>query len=53
MRRQKLKSGWYFDCKCARCCDPTENESFVSATRYNNNHRKNPENWNQVCSRKI
>ena len=33
MRREKLKSGWYFDCKCGRCTDPTENESFASATR--------------------
>ena len=33
MRREKLKAGWYFDCKCGRCTDPTENESFVSATR--------------------
>lgn len=32
MRRAKLKSGWYFDCKCPRCYDPTENESYVSAT---------------------
>ena len=33
MRREKLKAGWYFDCKCGRCTDPTENESFASATR--------------------
>lgn len=33
MRRQKLKQGWYFDCKCVRCVDPTESDSFVSATR--------------------
>merc|ERR1712223_1868137 len=33
MRREKLKSGWYFDCKCERCRDPTELGSLVSATR--------------------
>lgn len=33
MRREKLRSGWYFDCKCARCQDPTECEAFTSATR--------------------
>lgn len=33
MRRSKLKSGWYFDCICQRCSDPTENEAYVSATR--------------------
>ncbi|XP_059094035.1 uncharacterized protein LOC131889058 isoform X1 [Tigriopus californicus] len=32
MRRAKLRSGWYFDCKCPRCYDPTENESYMSAT---------------------
>ncbi len=33
MRRLKLKRGWYFDCKCPRCQDPTEHEAFTSATR--------------------
>ena len=33
MRRSKLKSGWYFDCQCLRCADPTENEAYTSATR--------------------
>ena len=23
-RRRALKEGWYFDCKCRRCCDRTE-----------------------------
>ena len=32
LRRKRLSSGWYFDCRCPRCCDPTENESFVGAT---------------------
>ncbi len=31
-RRRALSSGWYFDCSCPRCCDPRENDSFVSAT---------------------
>ncbi len=33
MRRTKLREGWYFDCSCPRCVDPTEAESFTSATR--------------------
>eukprot|EP00092_Neocalanus_flemingeri_P005352 GFUD01005766.1.p1 GENE.GFUD01005766.1~~GFUD01005766.1.p1 ORF type:complete len:592 (-),score=147.56 GFUD01005766.1:293-2068(-) len=30
-RRMKLHDKWYFDCKCARCMDPTELGSFTSA----------------------
>jgi len=30
-RRMKLHDKWYFDCKCARCMDPTEMGSFTSA----------------------
>ena len=33
MRRKKLKEGWYFDCKCSRCQDPTEYGTLISATR--------------------
>lgn len=33
MRREKLRKGWYFDCACMRCQDPTEGGAFVSATR--------------------
>jgi hypothetical protein len=33
LRRQRLREGWYFDCRCARCIDPTEAETFSSATR--------------------
>lgn len=29
-RRQELKSGWFFECKCDRCADPTEKGSFLS-----------------------
>ena len=32
MRRDKLKSGWFFDCECARCADPIELGAFTSAT---------------------
>ena len=24
IRRKSIKEGWYFDCKCRRCCDNTE-----------------------------
>ena len=30
-RRKRLKSEYYFDCKCQRCLDPTEGQTFVSA----------------------
>jgi len=33
MRQEKLKNGWYFDCRCPRCLDPTEGETFTGATR--------------------
>jgi hypothetical protein len=26
-----LKSEYYFDCNCARCSDPTESQTYVSA----------------------
>ena len=29
-RRKKLRSEWYFDCKCVRCSDATECGTFVS-----------------------
>ena len=32
MRQEKLKNGWYFDCRCPRCLDPTEGETFTGAT---------------------
>jgi len=33
MRQEKLRSGWYFNCRCPRCLDPTEGGAFTSATR--------------------
>ena len=30
-RRPVLRAKWYFDCSCARCVDPTECGSFLSA----------------------
>ncbi|QQP56075.1 Msta [Caligus rogercresseyi] len=32
-RRSRISNNWFFDCKCDRCRDPTENGSYVSATR--------------------
>ncbi|XP_040574757.1 SET domain-containing protein SmydA-8 [Lepeophtheirus salmonis] len=32
-RRSRISNNWFFDCKCDRCRDPTENGSFLSATR--------------------
>ncbi|TRY61892.1 hypothetical protein TCAL_06674 [Tigriopus californicus] len=29
-RRQELKSGWFFECRCDRCADPTESGSSLS-----------------------
>ncbi len=31
-RREKLKDGWYFDCECPRCKDPSELGLLTSAT---------------------
>jgi hypothetical protein len=32
MRRQsKLRDKWFFSCRCSRCVDPTEKNSFVSS----------------------
>ena len=31
LRRKKLKDGWYFECICERCADPTESGSYVGA----------------------
>lgn len=33
MRREKLRQGWYFECKCWRCIDPSEGGALTSATR--------------------
>ena len=30
-RRPVLRAKWYFDCNCARCVDPTECGSYLSA----------------------
>ena len=30
-RRRKIRKNWFFDCTCARCCDPTEMGTFASA----------------------
>ena len=30
-RRSHLKDGWFFDCDCQRCGDPTENGAMTSA----------------------
>ena len=32
IRRQKLRDGWYFECRCARCRDPSELGLLTSAT---------------------
>ena len=29
----KLRNGWYFECRCLRCLDPTECGALTSATR--------------------
>jgi len=31
IRQQRLMEGWYFRCKCLRCCDPLEGLSFASS----------------------
>jgi len=31
LRQERLLDGWYFRCKCLRCCDPLEGLSFASA----------------------
>ena len=33
LRREKLRSGWYFECACLRCLDPSECGALTSATR--------------------
>ena len=30
-RRESFRQGWFFDCKCSRCCDATEMGSFLNA----------------------
>lgn len=30
-RREDIRRFWYFDCQCARCSDPTELGSYMSA----------------------
>ena len=30
-RRKHLREGWFFECVCRRCMDPTENDSFLGA----------------------
>ena len=32
-RRQTLKEGWYFECNCKRCADPTEFGAMTSAIK--------------------
>ena len=31
LRQERLMDGWYFRCKCLRCCDPLEGLSFASS----------------------
>lgn len=31
LRQARLLEGWYFRCKCLRCCDPLEGLSFASS----------------------
>ena len=31
VRQDRLLNGWYFLCRCLRCCDPLEGLSFTSA----------------------
>jgi len=31
LRQKRLLEGWYFRCKCLRCCDPLEGLSFASS----------------------
>ena len=30
-RQQRLREKWFFDCKCERCCSPTDNGAYTSA----------------------
>ena len=32
-RQQRLKEKWFFDCRCERCCSPTDMGAYTSALR--------------------
>lgn len=31
LRSHHIQNEWFFNCKCKRCIDPTNNQSFISA----------------------